>query len=111
TYYPSLIRYSLKDKSIKYYSHIIHELKEQLNPDARTQAQFMNAMVVEDHYLIMASAQSNIIIEFDMITEKTIYHQVGHKNNSYYHMAYDGENYWLIPHESKSIVKWNRKSK
>lgn len=110
TYYPAIVRYNFKTGSFKYYSNLIHDIREYDKGDNGNTPEFMNAISVEGELLLMASAKSNIILEFNMNTEKTNIYRVGKEEYNYYRMEYDGNDYWLIPHESKAIVRWNRKT-
>lgn len=110
TNYPALVRYNVKDGTFKYYSNIIREIKEYADIENKSSAAFMSAIYVEEDLLLMASAQANVVIEFNMNTEKLQIYKVGQEGNSYYNMEYDGNDYWLVPHESKAIVRWNRKT-
>jgi hypothetical protein len=110
THYPAIVRYDLRNGSFKYYFDIIRKLKKFNKGERRNIPEFMNAVCVEGDLLIMASARSNIIVELNMNTNRTQIYKVGSEENNYYRMEYDGDDYWLIPNESKSIVRWNRKT-
>lgn len=109
TYYQAVVGYNCNNGSTKYYTHLIRAMKGH-NKEPNNQPEFMNAMTIEGELLLMASSRTNAILEFNIETEKSILHIVGNDSNNYYRMEYDGNDYWLIPHNSKAIVRWNRKN-
>jgi hypothetical protein len=110
TYYSSVVRYDTINGTFKYYTDLLNDIRGEYDGDIKEAPEFMNAMYIEDNLLLLASSRSNAIIEFNMETEKFVIHKVGKESNTYYRMEYDGYDYWLIPHDSKSIVRWNRKT-
>ncbi len=110
TYYNAIVQYNTKDGACKYYTDLLDDLGEANHPEAKDAPLFMNAIYVEDNLLLMASSRSNAILEFNMDIERAVIHRVGNENNSFYRMTYDGNDYWLIPHESKAVIRWNRKT-
>ena len=109
TYYNSVVRYDTINGTFKYYTDLLNDIRGEYDRDIKEAPEFMNAMYIEDNLLLLASSRSNAIIEFNMETEKFVMHRVGNESNTYYRMEYDGYDYWLIPHDSKSIARWNRK--
>jgi len=107
TNHSSLMRYNLKTRSLKYYN-IFHEVIKREPKGKEPMEKFIGAMMIEGNLLLMASCQTNAVIEFNMDTEEKIVHRVGSDHNTFYRMDYDGKDYWFIPHESRSIVRWNR---
>ncbi len=108
TYYPALVRYDIKNNIYKYYPNFNDALKMEGNRTYQNGPLFLNAVYVEGDLLLVASAISNTVVEFNMETENINIHKVGSAGNNYFGMEYDGNDYWLIPYKSKVIVKWNR---
>ncbi|WP_338588692.1 hypothetical protein V6669_27300 [Paenibacillus sp. Y5S-9] len=105
----ALVRYNVTDGTFKYYSEIVKKIKK-YSLNNKQGLYFMNAIVQEGESLFLAAAQTNIIIEFNTVTETIILHKVGTKETGFYRMENDGEYYWLISNEDGPIVKWNRKT-
>lgn len=63
--------------------------------------------LVRSEKLFLTSANSNVILEFDMKAENVKLHRIGQNNNGSWSICDDGENLWIIPYIFGSIVKWN----
>ncbi len=70
----------------------------------------MFAACMVDSKLYMASSTSNYVVEYDVESMAIHCYRVGNEKNTYWDMIYDGENFWLNPHTSTAIVKWNKKN-
>jgi len=110
TYYNAIVRYNTTNGTFKYYSDMLNEIGNDYNRDTKNVPDFMNAMYIEGNLLLLASSRTNAIIEFDMETEKSVVYRVGKESNTFYRMEFDGNDYWIIPQESKAIIRWNRKT-
>ncbi|MGQ8873597.1 hypothetical protein [Paenibacillus sp. TSA_86.1] len=107
--YSALVRYDMYNGTFKYYPEVVDKVKA-LYSNKIDGLYFMNAFIIEGDLLLMAAAQTNVILEFNMITENINLYRVGKSENGFYGMEYDGENYWIIPNGEGSIMKWNRKT-
>lgn len=109
--YSAIVRLDLTTHELKYYTDAITALsKYNEHPNGLL---FHFGVDVQDNRLFLASVNKNKVLEFNMDTEKSIIHTVGTKENGYRHMAFDGNNYWLIPFTNgldPYIVKWNPKT-
>lgn len=101
--YPAIVRYNIKTGVCKYYKKCIKEFYELSD----NRPMFMWAVCVRDNLLLMASSIVNKVVEFNMDTGKSKVYTVGSEEMNYFGMEFDGTDYWLIPNEGKTIVKWN----
>lgn len=68
---------------------------------------FRRGMIVDNNYYI-SSANSPIILEYSLETDKAIIHKIGNEGGSW-SMCYDGEKFWLPPRaKGDPILCWNR---
>lgn len=108
----SILRYDIKTGECKYYTSWYDKLIPYIKSENKPI--FANGICVKENLLLMALAQDNLVMEFDMESGNTKFHTVGKKGNNYWNMTYDGKDYWLIQNENKnaeSIVKWNYETK
>ena len=111
--YNCIVEYDTKSHQCCYYeirSKIKEYEKFQADSDFKNDPLFFNGVCQRDHLILMASAKTNRVFEFNADTKEITSYEVGKKGNNYWGMAYDGENYWLISNRGKSIVKWNYQS-
>ena len=103
-----IIKYDTQTGKSKYYTEWLDKLKPYItNLDKPI---FANGICVRDNLLLMAFAQNNLVMEFDMNTGETRVHTVGREGNNYWSMTFDGKDYWLIQNDNKNaetIVRWN----
>ena len=59
--------------------------------------------------LYAACLRGNIVLEYDLRTEKIEIYRVGSENNRYITVAYDGSAFWLTTMEGM-IIRWKRES-
>lgn len=68
---------------------------------------FRGGLCVDGNNVYIPSGNNNIILEFNMETEKGIIHRIGKYNNGAMCMYRCGEDYWIAPRQKGSIVIWN----
>ncbi len=71
---------------------------------------FRGGLCIEGNCIYIPSGNNNIILEFNMETEKGIIHRIGRYNNGAMDMYKYGENYWIVPRQKGSIAVWNPES-
>lgn len=106
--YSAILRYDLKNGDFKYYTECMKNFIEY--QEVENEAMFIWGVCKRDNLLLMASSKVNQVLEFNMDTGESKIHIVGSKVSNYFGMAFDGSDYWLIPNESKAIVRWNYKT-
>ncbi|MBD8497953.1 hypothetical protein [Paenibacillus arenosi] len=106
--YPAIIRYDIETGELKYYTDWYDSLHPYISD--RNKPLFVNGVYSRNNLMMLAFAQDNIIMEFNMDSGSTKIHRVGNPGNNYWGMTFDGKEYWLIQNESdkaEAIVKWN----
>jgi hypothetical protein len=63
--------------------------------------------VVVDKSIWFASRDTNVAVEFNMETCKSIVHVVGEKEYGFDEICFDGEYFWLWSRCGSSVIKWN----
>lgn len=108
--YDCIVEYDIKRRQCNYYE-MRFKLKEyeKLQTDSKIENDplFFNGVCQQDNLILMASARVNRVFQFNTDTKEITSYEVGKKENNYWGMVYDGENYWLISNRGKSVVKWN----
>ncbi|WP_207643881.1 hypothetical protein [Desulfitobacterium hafniense] len=108
--YDYIVEYDIQSQQCYYYEIRSKFKKYETFPtDSETERDplFFNGVCQQDNLILMASARTNQVFEFNTDTKALTSYEVGKKENNYWGMAYDGENYWLISNRGKAIVKWN----
>jgi len=100
--YPAILQYEIETGVFKFHRNWIDEFSNNDNA-----AMFAWALSVKDSSLLMGSSFTNKVLEFNMETGRSKTHVVGSEGMNYFGMTFDGSDYWLIPNEGKTIVKWN----
>lgn len=103
--YPAIVRYDLRDGTLKFYRECMKGFLQ-----SNGEPMFTWAVCQKDNVLLMASAQQNKVLAFNMDTGKHKIHTVGKLGNSYFSMAFDGKDYWLVQCKNSAIVRWNYKT-
>lgn len=109
TYYQGIIKYNVKNNKYE----ILNKWVEEFNRLSDNKEGFftMFAAIAIDKSICIASAKSNIIMEYNTLSNTYEFYRVGDKDENYWDMAYDGESCWLIPNDGKQIIKWNYNTK
>ncbi|MED1952359.1 hypothetical protein [Brevibacillus centrosporus] len=106
--YPAILKYDLRTGENTFYTDWMDQLSPFISDSKKPL--FANGVCVRDNLLLMAFAQDNIVLEFNMDTNRAKFHRVGREGNKYWGMTFDGQDYWLIQNDNRnaeSIVKWN----
>jgi len=105
-----IVEYDIKSHQCRYYeirSKIKEYEKFQADSELERDPLFFNGVCRQGNLILMASARTNRVFEFNTDTKEINSYEVGKEGNNYWGMAYDGENYWLISNRGRYIVKWN----
>jgi hypothetical protein len=106
-FYPAIVRIDTETGEYSYFTGCINELISLTDNYKEDEPLFIWGVETKDNLLFMASAQTNLVLEFNMDTEEYKFHRVGKSSNKYFGMAFDGNDYWMIPYLGKSIIRWN----
>lgn len=101
--YNAILQYNINNGEVIYHKKCIEEFYE----NSEDKSMFLWGVSVRENLLLMASAMNNKVLEFNMDTGESKVHTVGSEGMTYFAMEYDGKDYWLIPEEGNSIVRWN----
>lgn len=101
--YPAIVQYNIKTSDVTYHKKCIDRFKQISNG----RPLFTWGVSIRDNLLLIASSIINKVLEFNMDTSESKVHTVGSEEMNYLGMAFDGKDYWLIPDDGKTIVKWN----
>lgn len=104
---PAIIKYDTKNGELVYYTDWIKYLDE-INKNAISY--FMSKGCIAGNKIFLIIHSSNAIFEFDM--EKCIsrIYIIDDEERQYSGICFDGENFWLSPRLSDSIVRWDKKT-
>lgn len=103
--YPAILRYDIHTGEYKYYTKCIEKFMKYR--ETNNENMFTWGVCKRDNLLLLASSKINQVLEFNMDTGGSKIHTVGSKGSNFIGMDFDGMDYWLIPNESKAIVRWN----
>jgi hypothetical protein len=101
--YPALIKYNIETGKITENKELCAALDK---IGANGSYYFLKGGVLNGNVLTLASSVGNIVVRYDMKTDRFKLYNVGRPNNNYFFIDYDGENYLLFPFKG-GIVKWN----
>ncbi|OOM79968.1 hypothetical protein [Clostridium sp. BL-8] len=101
--YQAIVQYNINSAEYKYHNECIKEFEK----ISDGKPMFMWGVCVRDNLLLMASSIANKVLEFNMDTWESQVHTVGSEEMNYFGMAFDGKDYWLIPEDGKTIIRWN----
>lgn len=102
--YSAILRYDLETGACKYYTDCLKELLECKTPGHDG---LLGDYCVRGQKLLLPSIQTNKILEFDMETEAYQYYTAGKESEGSAFIIENGDDYWLIPWKTRTIVKWN----
>lgn len=108
---PRMSNYFIKydvNKNCIYQNHKICNDLDKLKSDTGN-FYFWKCFVINDDYLIAVSHVGNVLLKYNLKTDKYSLQRVGNTKNQYMNISYDGENYWLVSAKG-NIVKWNEKN-
>lgn len=107
--YPAIIRFDEASESIKYITAPFEEANIRLKN--KTDAYFRTHHAIKGKDVYMASCMDNYILRFSLIDESYEWIKVGKADQRYAGIDYDGENFWMAPRKSGSIVVWDGKNR
>jgi hypothetical protein len=105
--YPGIIRYDLITGKVAYYSDWIKDLEAFIQKPGY--GYFIRGVLVEGRILLACSG-ANAVFEFDIENYTYKIHEIRNGNMGYIGICFDGNDFWLVPTENGSIVRWNPKS-
>lgn len=71
---------------------------------------FRGGLCVEGNRIYVPSGINNMVLEFNMETEKGVIHRIGRYNTGAMDMHKYGEDYWIMPRQEGSVIAWNPES-
>lgn len=95
---PAIVKVNLNTYE---YKSILFPLRE------KREYYFRSDYIEVDNKLLLASYFDNSIMYFDLVDETIEFKEIGHENNMYSGICYDGQNYWLSPRYNTAIIKWD----
>lgn len=102
--YPGIIRYDLSTGKVDYYSDWINDLESRMKEPAY--GYFSRGVLVGDK-ILLACGGANAVFEFNVENYTHRIYEIRNNNMGYNGICYDGKDFWLIPIENGTIVKWN----
>ena len=102
-FYPSIVTLDLSSDKLEYHTEVFDFFSSCKSNDAFFRVDY--AMV--DRNIYLASCKTNVVAKINIDNYNCHFYEVGKKNNSYSGIAYDGENFWLSPRSSTTVVKWD----
>ncbi|NLX64570.1 MAG: hypothetical protein GX022_07350 [Clostridiaceae bacterium] len=104
--YPAIVRYDTENGEIKYYTDWVEPLEKRLGSSGKVY--FYRGATINKNTIIMAARDTNAVVFFDIINEKSCIYDVGEKNRGYSGICCDEKgNLYLTPWGNDCIVKWN----
>ena len=112
--YPALVEYNRASKEYVYYDV---DMKRLMPYFLSNGVELVNGIkpktlfrgIAQAHEsLFLPFTYGNLVVEFNLISKKIRYHEVGNRKNRYAKIVYDGKNFWLnqmLP--GSPIVRWN----
>ena len=101
--YPAIVRMNLETGECKYYTECLEELLAGRTPK---HDELLGGYCQREQKLVIPSVQTNKILEFDMETGEYQLYTAG-QEPGYACIIENGDDYWLIPRTTRTIVKWN----
>ena len=105
--YPGIVRYNTKTDEMSVFSDWILDLDSCLT--SQHQSFIFTRGIVCGNKLYLACDSVNAVFEFDMDTNSHRIHKISNNNVGYLSLCFDGENFWLLPIDNGTVVKWNPK--
>ncbi|MCL2820270.1 MAG: hypothetical protein FWD38_05500 [Oscillospiraceae bacterium] len=104
--FPAIVRLDIITSEITYHDDWLRSLSKLSHDEA---VGYFGLPCLIDNSIWLAYRQSNVIIEFCIITNKSIVHEVGNKNYRYSNVCFDGEAIWASPirNTKTPLIKWN----
>lgn len=107
--YDGIIRYNEKNGTWRCIDGFITEYEKLCEVYDDTIPKFIGRWKEYDKCLYMPCLQCNYVLVFNLMYNTWKYYEVGKKENSYRDIEKIGDEFWLLPYKSNSIVKWNIK--
>lgn len=104
SYYPGILRLNIKNGRADIYTEWLAPLSELA---AEFGGPYFKSACVVDTCIAIAALNANAVVLFDMVSCKSIVHEVGNKANRYTGICFDGNDYWLSPRYAGSVVRWS----
>ena len=102
--YPALVKYNVNTGRVTENRALCVELDTyRANDD---DFYFRKGALINKDSLVALSGIRNIVVEYDIKNDSYKLHHVGDIENKYMHIAFDGDDYWLLTYK-RSIIKWN----
>lgn len=105
--YPGIVKYDTETEEITIFDGWVEELENYVDEACKKEPYFVWAAEQEDNMLYMASAKSDVWMEFDMDSDTWTLKPMGLSGKRFVHMVKDREWVWLLPLCGDEIVLWN----
>lgn len=102
--YPAIVCLNTLTGETEYYTEWISEFVGQLQPGISA---LFNSSCRNNSIVMAVSFYTNAVLLFDMETCKATVHKISDKVTGWTDVCFDGTDYWLVPKNDISIVRWN----
>jgi hypothetical protein len=102
--FDAIVRFNTGTGESEYYSDWLVPLRKM---SVHNRPGYFGKYLVRNNKLMLPAINAPAVVIFDMDTCTSGISKVGDRNTGYSSICHDGENYWLAPRYTDSIVKWN----
>ena len=106
--FEGIVCLDLDNESVTVDSRFIKLLEEKYG--YKEKMSYVHKSCLVDKYIYMPIYNTNIIIEYNLMTKKIKDYQIGDESLKFGSIVYDGNNFWLIPRTNGPIVSWDKKN-
>jgi len=106
-FYPALLKYNIETGKITGNKKICSELDKIKTTE--NDAYFFRGGVLNGEYLMLASSVGNVMVKYNLKTDRHKVLRIGDAQNKYLFMTHDANDYWLFTFKA-GIVKWNEET-
>ncbi len=102
--YGKILRYNIKTGTLEN----MNSWNEHVKKHGVMNDMWFRDVIQKDGKLYCPFYQSNFLFVFDLETNKIENYEIGNKEEKYISIQNDGEKFWLIPKDLKSILCWDK---
>lgn len=104
--YPAILKIDLNNHHVSYI-----KVELSLNQEIGEKGLFFRNAVIVNNLVLCPVSISNNVLRFNLDSFEYEWMQIGHKDNQYSGIDYDGNYFWISPGRNGKIVKWDGNSK